>query len=43
MKATWAEATTAFAAGNAVEAASKGNSVRQTGNEVLQQLGMTPG
>jgi hypothetical protein len=43
MKATWAEATAAFASGNAVEAASKANSVRQTGNEVLQQLGMTPG
>jgi hypothetical protein len=43
MKATWAEATSAFAAGNAVDAAAKANSVRQTGTEVLAQLGMTPG
>jgi hypothetical protein len=43
MKANWAEASSAFAAGNAVEAAAKANSVRQTGTEVLQQLGMTPG
>lgn len=43
MKATWAEASSAFAAGNAVDAAAKANSVRQTGAEVLAQLGMTPG
>jgi hypothetical protein len=43
MKATWAEATSAFASGNAVDAAAKANSVRQTGTEVLQQLGMTAG
>lgn len=43
MKATWSEATAAFASGNAVDAAAKANSVRQTGTEVLQQLGMTPG
>ncbi len=41
MKATWAEATSAFASGDAVNAVNKASSVQQTGNEVLQKLGMT--
>jgi hypothetical protein len=43
MKATWAEATSAFASGDAVGAVAKANSVKQTGTEVLQKLGMTSG
>ena len=43
MKATWAEATAAFASGDAVSAVSKANSVKQTGTDVLQKLGMTAG
>jgi hypothetical protein len=42
MKATWAEATAAFASGDAVDAVSKANSVKQMGTDVLQKLGMTP-
>lgn len=41
MKSTWAEATSAFSSGDAVSAVNKGNAVKQQGNEVLQQLGMT--
>ena len=41
MKSTWAEATSAFSSGDAVGAVDKANAVKQKGNEVLQQLGMT--
>ena len=41
MKSTWAEATAAASAGNAMEAADKGRAVKAKGEEVLQQLGMT--
>lgn len=43
MKATWGEASAAFAAGDATTAVAKANSVKQQGNEVLQQLGMKSG
>lgn len=43
MKATWAEASSAFASGDPVGAVSKANAVKQQGSEVLQKLGMTPG
>jgi len=43
MKATWAEASAAFASGDAVGAVAKANSVKQTGNDVLQKLGMSAG
>jgi paraquat-inducible protein B len=43
MKATWAEATAAFASGDSVSAVAKANSVKQQGNDVLQKLGMTAG
>lgn len=41
MKTTWAEATSAFSSGDAVGAVDKANAVKQKGNEVLAQLGMT--
>jgi len=43
MKATWSEATSAFASGDAVAAVSKANSVKQMGSDVLQKLGMSAG
>jgi hypothetical protein len=43
MKAMWAEATSAFASGDAVGAVSKANSVKQQGSDVLQKLGMASG
>ena len=43
MKATWGEASAAFASGDAVTAVAKANSVKQQGNEVLQQLAMKSG
>ena len=42
MKSTWAEATSAFASGDAVNAVNLANSVKRKGSEVLAQLGMTP-
>jgi len=42
MKAAWTEATTAAAAGNAVEAVSRGEAAKGKGAEVLAALGMTP-
>jgi hypothetical protein len=41
MKSTWNDATTAFTSGDAVSAVDKANAVKQKGNEVLAQLGMT--
>ena len=43
MKAAWGEASAAFAAGDATTAVAKASSVKQQGNEVLQQLGMKSG
>jgi len=43
MKSVWAEATSAFASGDAVGAVAKANSVKQTGADVLQKLGMSAG
>jgi hypothetical protein len=40
MKSTWAEATAAFSAGNATEAADKARLVKAKGEEVQQQLAM---
>ena len=40
MKATWNEATAAASAGNAVEAVSRGETVRTNGTEVMAALGM---
>jgi hypothetical protein len=40
MKATWAEATAAYSAGNAMEAADKARLVQAKGEEVKGQLGM---
>jgi PBP1b-binding outer membrane lipoprotein LpoB len=40
MKATWAEATAAYSAGNAMEAADKARLVQAKGEEVKNQLGM---
>jgi hypothetical protein len=40
MKTTWAEATAAFSAGNAMEAADKARIVQAKGEEVKGQLGM---
>jgi len=40
MKSTWAEATAAFSAGNANEAADKARMVKAKGEEVQQQLAM---
>lgn len=42
MKSTWAEATDAFNAGNAVDAAAKAQAVKEKGNEVLGLLGLAP-
>ncbi len=42
MKATWAEASAAFSAGNATEAADKGRLVQAKAKEVSEQLGMSP-
>jgi hypothetical protein len=42
MKSTWAEATAAFSAGNATEAADKGRTVQAKAAEVLTKLGMSP-
>jgi hypothetical protein len=41
MKTTWGEATSAFSSGDAVGAVDKANAVKQKGNEVLEQLGMS--
>ena len=43
MKATWSEATSAFASGDAIGAVTKANSVKLQGSEVMQKLGMTAG
>jgi hypothetical protein len=40
IKSTWAEATTAFASGNVMDAVAKAKEVQTKGNEVLQLLGM---
>jgi chromosome segregation ATPase len=40
MKSTWAEATAAFSAGNATEAADKARLVKAKGEELQQQLAM---
>jgi hypothetical protein len=42
MKAQWAEATAAFTAGNALEAADKGRQVKQKVDEMKTQLGLNP-
>ena len=42
MKSSWAEATDAFNAGNAVEATDKAQAVKDKGNEVLGLLGLAP-
>jgi PBP1b-binding outer membrane lipoprotein LpoB len=42
MKATWAEATAAFTAGNAAEATDKGRMVQAKAEEVKGQLAMSP-
>lgn len=42
MKANWTEATTAFAAGEAVDAVTRAEAVKQKGTEVMQALNMTP-
>jgi len=42
MKATWAEASAAFDAGNATEAADKGRLVQAKAEEVAGQLGISP-
>jgi PBP1b-binding outer membrane lipoprotein LpoB len=42
MKATWAEATAAFTAGDPTQAADKGRQVLAKGKELFQQLGMSP-
>ena len=42
MKSMWAEASAAFNAGNAVAAADKGRLVQSKGEEVANQLGMSP-
>jgi hypothetical protein len=43
MKATWADASSAFTSGDPVGAVAKANAVKQQGSEVLQKLGMTAG
>jgi hypothetical protein len=40
MKTTWAEATSKFGAGDPIDAAAKGEAVKQKGMEVMQLLGM---
>lgn len=42
MKSLWAEASAAFEAGNAVLAADKARMVQAKGEEVINQLGMSP-
>jgi len=42
MKSLWAEASAAFDAGHAVEAADKGRLAQTTGEKVIDQLGMSP-
>lgn len=42
LKATWAEATAAFSAGDPTQAADKGRMVQAKAKEVSQQLGMSP-
>lgn len=42
MKTSWAEASAAFTAGNATEAADKGRLVQANAADVLTQLGMSP-
>jgi hypothetical protein len=42
MKSLWAEASAAFEAGNAVLAADKARMVQAKGEEVIDQLGMSP-
>ncbi len=42
MKATWAEATAAFQAGDALAAADKGRQVKQIADEMKTQLAMNP-
>lgn len=42
MKSMWAEASAAFNAGNAIVAADKGRLVQSKGEEVANQLGMSP-
>ena len=42
MKASWAEATTAAASGNAVEAVSRGEAAKAKGAEAMTALGMAP-
>ena len=42
IKATWAEATAAFSAGDPTQAADKGRMVQAKAKEVSQQLGMSP-
>jgi hypothetical protein len=41
MKATWGEATAAFASGDASSASDKAREVKAKGEEILQKLGMT--
>lgn len=41
MKIAWAEATAMFGAGNAVDAVTKAQAVKEKGNEVMQVLGMS--
>lgn len=40
MKSTWAEANDAFNSGNAIDAASKAQAVKDKGDEVLKDLGL---
>jgi len=42
MKSLWAEASAAFEAGNAILAADKARMVQAKGEEVIDQLGMSP-
>ena len=42
MKSMWAEASAAFNAGNALAAADKARLVQTKGEEVADQLGMSP-
>jgi hypothetical protein len=40
MKSAWGEATTLFSAGNAVDAATKAQAIKEKGSEVMRLLGM---
>ncbi len=42
MKSNWAEANDAFNSGNAIDAATKAQAVKDKGAEVLKQLGLAP-